>query len=168
MDYVITIDESDGAIGSEEKLAAHKQGTLHRAFSVFIFNERHELLLQQRAYNKYHSGGLWTNTCCSHPAPGEATMDAAHRRLMEEMGFDCPLAYWKPFRYRAEVDNLLIENELDHLFTGTYKGAIAPNPAEVAEYRFLSLDAIKEWIAREPDAFTAWFKMIFPDLKQKA
>lgn len=165
MDYVITIDEADQPTGTAEKLAAHQQGTLHRAFSVFVFNDRHELLLQQRAPDKYHSGGLWTNTCCSHPTPGEATIDAAHRRLMEEMGFDCPLDYLKHFRYRAEVDKDLIENELDHLYNGTYNGTVLPNPGEVSAYRFMNLEAIKEWVAREPEAFTAWFKMILPDLQ---
>lgn len=164
MDFVITIDEADRALGRAEKMAAHQHGILHRAFSVFIFNEKRELLLQQRAFNKYHSGGLWTNTCCSHPAPDEDTTAAAHRRLQEEMGFDCPLIYLRPFRYRATVDNDLIENELDHLYSGRYNGAVFPNPDEVSSYKFMSTENIRDWMQREPTAFTAWFKMIFPQL----
>ena len=164
MDHVITVSEQDEATGTEEKLKAHEDGTLHRAFSVFVFNDKHELLLQQRATSKYHSGGMWTNTCCSHPAPGEDTLAAAHRRLQEEMGFDCPLQYLQPFRYRADMTNGLIENEYDHLYTGIYNAAVHPNPDEVQAIKFLSLDAIREWIDNEPEAFTAWFKMIFPKL----
>lgn len=160
MDYVVIIDEKDQQTGTAEKLETHQRGLLHRAFSVFVFNDDHELLLQQRASNKYHSGGLWTNSCCSHPAPGELTEDAAHRRLMEEMGFDCELRYLQPFRYQANVGNNLIENELDHLYEGHYNGPINPNPDEVKTYQFLSLTEIISWIEREPGAFTEWFKMI--------
>ena len=163
MNYVITVDEADQQTGIEEKLTAHQKGILHRAFSIFIFNDQQEMLLQQRALDKYHSGGLWTNACCSHPYPGEANADGAHRRLMEEMGFDCVLEYWKPFKYHAAVDNDLIEHEIDHLYTGTYNGAIAINPAEVHEYRYLSLQEIRSWMDASPQAFTAWFKMIFPE-----
>jgi isopentenyl-diphosphate delta-isomerase len=164
MDYVITVDEQDLATGTEEKLTAHVRGVLHRAFSVFVFNDAGELLLQQRAKDKYHSGGLWTNTCCSHPKPGEDTLGAAHRRLAEEMGFDCELRYLRPFRYEAQMDNGLIENELDHLYTGICSHPIHPNPSEVMDYRYLSLQAIKKWVAREPRAFTAWFRLILPHL----
>lgn len=162
MDFVITVDEHDVAIGKEEKLKAHENGTLHRAFSVFIFNDKGEMLLQQRAWSKYHSGGLWTNACCSHPMPGEDNITAARRRLQEEMGFDCELTYLKPFRYRAEMNNGLIENEYDHLFKGEFSGVIQPNPDEVVDYKYLAVPEIKAWVDESPESFTEWFKMILP------
>jgi isopentenyl-diphosphate delta-isomerase len=163
MEYVITVDEADRPTGTEEKLAAHQKGILHRAFSIFLFNDQGEMLLQQRALDKYHSGGLWTNACCSHPAPGEETMNAAHRRLNEEMGFDCDLKFWKTFQYHAAVNNELTEHEIDHLYTGTYNGVIIPTPQEVYAYRYASLADIKKWMDDRPETFTAWFRMIFPD-----
>ncbi|MEK7619489.1 MAG: isopentenyl-diphosphate Delta-isomerase, partial [Patescibacteria group bacterium] len=125
----ILVDETDHEIGTEEKMATHERGLLHRAFSVFVFNASGELLLQQRAFEKYHSAGLWTNTCCSHPRPGEETLAAAYRRLQEEMGFDCPLNEMFTFRYLAPFPNGLTENEVDHVFFGMYDGPVNPNPA---------------------------------------
>lgn len=156
---MILVNSSDHPVGSMEKMEAHEKGLLHRAFSVFVFNSNNELLLHQRAHHKYHSGGLWTNTCCSHPRVGESNSEAAHRRLQEEMGFDCPLTYAFNFTYHAKLDKNLIEHELDHVFIGRYNGAVAPNPEEVADYRYVSLDALKSEIAEHPQRFTAWFKI---------
>ncbi len=165
MDYVITVNTKDQATGFEEKIRAHRLGLLHRAFSVFIFNDRNELLLQQRAFSKYHSGGLWTNTCCSHPSPDEqTTIDAAHRRLPEEMGFDCTLRYWKSFTYRSVLDNELTEHEIDHLYTGTYNDAPVINPQEVNAWQYLSLQEAEQWMNAAPQEFTVWFRLIFPEL----
>lgn len=158
---VILVDERDRAIGTMEKLAAHREGLLHRAISVFIFNDEDELLLQQRAAHKYHSAGLWTNTCCSHPLPDEAAMDAAHRRLQEEMGMKSDLSFAFSFQYRAAFDNGLMEHELDHVFIGHSNGHPTPNPAEVIDYRWLSQSAIEHGILAQPDAYTAWFKLIY-------
>src|ERR1700712_632794 len=131
------IVNADGqTTGTMDKMAAHRSGTMHRAFSVFIFNSKGQLLLQQRALDKYHSGGLWTNTCCSHPRLGEFNIDAAHRRLREEMGMDCELTELFQFSYRHEFDNGLIENEYDHVFMGINDELPLPNPAEVAGFRY--------------------------------
>lgn len=158
---VILVDEQDRAIGTMEKLAAHREGLLHRAISVFIFNDEDELLLQQRAAHKYHSAGLWTNTCCSHPLPDEAAMDAAHRRLQEEMGMKADLSFAFSFQYRAAFDNGLTENELDHVFIGHSNQRPTPNPEEVACYRWLGRSAIGDDVLAHPDAYTAWFKLIY-------
>lgn len=157
--YLILVNEQDECIGTAEKLPVHVSGQLHRALSVFIFNSRGEMLLQQRAAGKYHSGGLWSNACCSHPMPGETTLAAAHRRLAEELGFDTELEPLNVLRYRADVGNGLIENEYDHLYIGRYDGPVAPNAEEVQDTRYLSMAAIAEWIKREPQAFTAWFHL---------
>lgn len=161
-DHVIIVNERDEWLGTMEKLAAHEEGVLHRAFSVFILNENNELLLQQRAYDKYHSGGLWSNTCCSHPRPGESTIAAAHRRLMEEMGFDCDLLPLFHLRYRSEVGDNLIENEYDHIFYGSYSGTIDINSEEVESYRYISLEKVSEWVAKQPQLFTEWFHLALP------
>lgn len=159
---VILVNEQDEATGVMEKMEAHRQGVLHRAFSVFILNEAGEMLLQQRALGKYHSGGLWTNTCCSHPLPGETVEAAAHRRLFEEMGFDCALTSLFNFTYRTEFDNGLIEHEFDHVLAGTYNGAVNPDPAEVNTYRYLSLDTVSRLLQEDPAQFTSWFQLAFP------
>lgn len=159
---VILVNEKDEWLGLEEKMEAHKRGLLHRAFSVFVLNSNNEVLMQQRAAEKYHSGGLWSNTCCSHPRAGESTLQAAHRRLQEEMGFDCELEKIFTFRYKAEVDNMLIENEYDHIYIGYFDGMPALNEEEVAQYKFVALDELAEWVAREPEAFTVWFRMVLP------
>jgi len=141
-------------------LEAHQKGMLHRALSVFVFNENNELMLHRRALHKYHSPGLWTNTCCSHPRKNELPIDAAHRRLVEEMGFDCALEPLCTFIYKSEFDNGLIEHELDHVFIGHYNGSPTPNPEEVAEYKYISLDHVKQEVQTSPDNYTVWFKII--------
>lgn len=149
-----------------EKMEAHQKGLLHRAFSVFITNSKGEMLLQQRALTKYHSGGLWTNTCCSHPLPGENVLSAAHRRLPEEMGFDCPMQEVYSFTYRAALDNGLTEHEFDHVLVGVYDGAVTPDAEEVLAYRFLTIAAIRRLLAEEPDTFTHWFHLAFPKIAE--
>jgi isopentenyl-diphosphate Delta-isomerase len=165
MTSVILVDEQDNELGLMEKMEAHEKALLHRAFSVFIFNDAGQMLLQQRAYNKYHSGGLWTNACCSHPLPGESVADAAQRRLMEEMGFTTPLNKAFAFVYKAPFDNGLVEHEFDHVFTGYHNGSIAPNEAEVQDYCYQTMDEIKQGIAAQPHRFTEWFKIAFPKLE---
>lgn len=159
---VILVNEKDEAIGTMEKMEAHRKGVLHRAFSVFIINDAGELLLQRRALEKYHSAGLWTNACCSHQFPGETTVAAAHRRLQEEMGFDCELHEIFAFTYKSEFDNGLTEHEFDHVLLGVYNGNISPNAAEVCDYRYLPAQRILELIKNEPDTFTIWFHRALP------
>lgn len=163
---VILVDENDNPIGSMEKMKAHQEGVLHRAFSIFVFNSSGLLLLQKRASGKYHSAGMWTNTCCSHPAPGEDTKEAALRRLEEEMGFTTSIEKLFEFTYRAEFDNGLIEYEFDHVFTGLYDGEIIPNHKEVEDYTFLSIEAIQERIESSPSVFSPWFKIAFPKIAE--
>lgn len=153
------VNASGQTIGTMDKMAAHRSGTLHRAFSVFIFNSKGQLLLQQRALDKYHSGGLWTNTCCSHPKLGEFTLDAAHRRLQEEMGMDCELTELFQFSYRHEFDNGLIENEYDHVFMGINDELPLPNSAEVAGFRYVETDLLLFELFEQPDIYTPWFKI---------
>lgn len=156
---VILVDEHDHAIGQMEKLTAHQKGLLHRAFSVFIFNRKGELLLQRRAARKYHSAGLWTNTCCSHPRPEEALEAAANRRLQEEMGMNCDLSKQFSFIYRADFPNGLIEHEFDHVFFGLSDLEPIPNKAEVEEWRYVSLESLSKEIDTQPEAFTAWLRI---------
>lgn len=165
-DQVILVNEQDEEIGFMDKLEAHRQAQLHRAFSVFIFNDKGEMLLQQRAEHKYHSGGLWTNACCSHPGPGEETPAAATRRLQEEMGFSTPLTKIFDFTYRAEFENGLVEHEYDHVFLGVYSGNIHPDPNEVQDYCHKTLDDLKHSIENDPGAFTAWFHIALPLLEK--
>jgi isopentenyl-diphosphate Delta-isomerase len=159
---VVLVDENDQPVGEMEKMEAHKKGLLHRAISVFVFDTKGNMLLQQRAKSKYHGAGLWSNTCCSHPFPGETPHAAANRRLQEEMGFHTPLDHILSFTYRAEVENGLIENEFDHVYAGVYDGEIAPAAAEVAAYRYTSLDTIREELMSTPEKFTKWFHIVFP------
>jgi len=161
---VILVNEQDEVTGVMEKMEAHRKGLLHRAFSVFILNDTGEMLLQQRALDKYHSGGLWTNACCSHPFPGETVAQAAHRRLFEEMGFDCPLSELFQFTYRTDFDNGLIEHEYDHVLIGTFNGTINPNPQEVNDYRYMPVETITRLLQEQPAQFTSWFKLAFPKL----
>lgn len=154
---VILVDAKDNVLGEMEKLEAHQKGKLHRAFSIFIFNSKGELLLQKRALNKYHSGGLWTNTCCSHPRVGENITDAALRRLDEEMGFTCNLQEIFSFIYRAELNNELTEHEYDHVLFGSFEEKPTVNPAEVAEWKWMSMADILEQANVNPGQFTAWF-----------
>jgi isopentenyl-diphosphate delta-isomerase len=157
---VVLVDGNDRQIGLEEKLHAHKNGAkLHRAFSIFIFNKKGETLLQQRAMGKYHSQGKWTNACCSHPMPGESVEDAAHRRLKEEMGFDCALREVFSFTYRAEVGNGLTEHEYDHVLFGSYDGVVRPNKEEAMDHRWVSPEQLIQDVRRDPEAFTPWLRI---------
>ena len=162
---VILVDENDQPIGSMEKIEVHQKALLHRAFSVFVFNEKREMLLQKRAAGKYHSPGLWTNACCSHPQPGQETIPAATKRLQEEMGFTTHLEKAFDFVYKAPFDNGLTEYEFDHVLMGNYSGTIIPHPEEVADYCFQSLSEIKKLLQTNPDAYTVWFKIAFPKLE---
>ncbi len=158
-EFVITVDKHNQAIGQEEKLMAHRTGVLHRAFSVFIFNQHQELLLQKRALTKYHSAGLWTNTCCGHPRPGETTPAAAQRRLFEETGIHCPLSPAGVITYHAHLTSSnLIEHEVDHLFYGFFDGAPMPNPQEIDEIRWEPKEKILQELQSQPNNFTAWFE----------
>jgi len=158
-DYVILVDEQDNEIGVMEKLRAHELGKLHRAFSVFIFNDKKELLLQQRAINKYHSGGLWTNTCCSHPSPNETIKDAAIRRLYEEMGMTCDLKIINNFIYKTEFENGLTEHEFDYILTGISNSTPQINKTEVENYKWQQISEIQNDINLNPNKFTTWFKI---------
>ncbi|MCD6659426.1 MAG: isopentenyl-diphosphate Delta-isomerase [Lentimicrobium sp.] len=160
-ELVILVDHDDRETGVMEKIQAHREALLHRAFSVFVFNSKGELMLQQRALGKYHSPGLWTNTCCSHPRPGEDTEAAAHRRLHEEMGFDCTLTKIFHFTYKAPFDNNLTEHEVDHVFVGFSDTLPVINPEEVESYRFATLDDISVEMAENPELFTVWFQIAF-------
>lgn len=157
---VILVSKENLAIGSMEKLEAHQKGLLHRAFSVLVFNNKGELLLQRRAFGKYHSEGLWTNTCCSHPIPGETNMEAAHRRLQEEMGFDCDLEEAFHFIYHAPLDNNLIEHELDHVLIGFSEETPHLNTDEAIAFKWMDLDSIKSEMQTHPQHYTFWFKLI--------
>lgn len=157
---IILVDENDNVTAYGSKQEVHQSGLLHRAFSVLIYNDKGEMLLQRRALNKYHSPGLWTNACCSHPFPGEGTAEAAARRLREELGFSCPLDYHGFFHYTAPFDNGLTENEIDHVFSGIWNQEIIPNPGEVCETRWVSLPDLKKWMNEKPGEFTVWFGMI--------
>jgi len=157
-EHVVLVDEHDAEVGTAEKLSVHRSGALHRAFSVFVFDESGRLLLQRRATTKYHSAGLWSNTCCGHPRPGEGTSDAAHRRLREEFGFTCPLRRIGSFTYQAALTNGLVEHELDHVFTGQFDGAPTPHPDEVAEWRWIDVKDLEQEFASFPHTFTVWFE----------
>ena len=163
---VILVDEHDNMIGTMDKMDAHRQGMLHRAFSIFIFNRKGEMLLQQRAMSKYHSAGLWTNACCSHPQPGEKTIDAAQRRLMEELGFETPIRKIFDFTYKAEFENGLTEYEFDHVFAGEYEGQTNISPAEVNDFCYKETSEIKSMLESHPQKFTAWFHIAFPKIEE--
>lgn len=165
MTEVILVDKNDVQTGTMEKMEAHRQGLLHRAFSIFIFNSNGEFLLQQRAPGKYHNGGLWTNTCCSHPLPGENVVDAAYRRLSEEMGFSTKLAPAFNFIYKATFDNGLTEYEFDHVFTGIYDGKIEVEKTEVSDYCYKNLKDITDSLLTHPQKYTEWFKIALPQIK---
>ena len=166
MEQVVLVNDKDEELGVMEKMEAHEKALLHRAFSVFVFNQKGELLLQQRALNKYHSGGLWTNTCCSHPRPNENIAAAASRRLQEEMGFETTLEKIFDFIYQAGFDNGLTEHEFDHVFIGYYDGEIKANPKEVNDYVFRSMESIQQSLVAQEGLFTAWFEIIFPKMMQ--
>jgi len=160
MDHVILVDEQDNETGTMEKMEAHRKGLLHRAFSIVIFNSKGEMLLQRRAIEKYHSGGLWTNACCSHPGPGEAIEDAGKRKLLQEMGFACDLNFSHKFIYKVEFDNQLTEYEWDYVLVGYYDGAPSVNPDEAQSWKYQSLESIRNDAEQNPDAYTCWFKLI--------
>lgn len=163
---VILVDEKDNSVGVSEKMKAHTEGLLHRAFSVFIFNDKGEMLLQQRALNKYHSGGLWTNACCSHPSPGEETETAATRRLLEEMGFVTAVEKIFDFIYKADVENGLTEYEFDHVFVGRYSDTLNFNTEEVMAVTYKTMPDITEELKLNPERYTAWFQIAFPKIKK--
>ena len=165
MEKVVLVDRTDKEIGVMEKMEAHRRGLLHRAFSVFIFNPAGEMLLQRRAADKYHSGGLWTNACCSHPRPGEEVLSAATRRLEEELGFSTSLKKLFSFTYQSAFGNGLTEHEFDHVLAGFYAGEMAPDPAEVEEVQYLPMQKIREEIERNPEKFTTWFQIAFPRIE---
>ncbi|MBI5857828.1 MAG: isopentenyl-diphosphate Delta-isomerase [Sphingobacteriales bacterium] len=163
---VILVDENDKPFGVASKLMAHKEGLLHRAFSIFIFNTKGDMLLQQRAKSKYHSGGLWSNACCSHPQPGQDTQTAAERRLFEEMGFSTSIEKIFDFIYKAEFENGLIEHEFDHVFTGEYEGEIKINEGEAEAYCYKNIREISKSLQTHPEKYTAWFHLAFPRIEQ--
>ncbi|HEY4936445.1 MAG TPA: isopentenyl-diphosphate Delta-isomerase [Puia sp.] len=167
IEEVILVNEQDEQTGTIEKMEAHRKALLHRAFSVFIFNGKGEMLLQQRSMGKYHSPGLWTNTCCSHPRPYEEVESAARRRLKEEMGIDTSLKKSFDFIYRTEFENGLTEFEFDHVYTGIYNGQLNPDKQEVKEYCFRSMEDISEDLIRSPEKYSSWFKIAFPLLSLK-
>ncbi|MDC0449099.1 isopentenyl-diphosphate Delta-isomerase [bacterium] len=158
MDDIILVNSKDEQIGTAEKMAAHKKAQLHRAFSIFVFNDQGQLMIQQRALDKYHCGGLWTNTTCSHPAPGEKVLEAAHKRLQEEMGFDCDLEDLFTFEYKVEFDNGLTEHEMDHALIGIYNDDPKPNPQEANDWKWIDPDELKRDLEINPEKYTYWFK----------
>jgi len=160
-EQVVLVDEKDNPIGLMEKMEAHEKALLHRAFSVFIFNDKGELMLQQRAAHKYHSPLLWTNTCCSHQRDGETNLEAGKRRLQEEMGFVTEIKEVFSFIYKAPFDNGLTEHELDHVMVGTHNEAPNINKEEVEAYKWMTLQDVKKDIEKNPEEYTAWFKIIF-------
>lgn len=163
---VILVNDKDEVLGFMDKIEAHRRAMLHRAFSVFIFNRKGEMLLQQRAAHKYHSGGLWTNACCSHPRPGEETADAAQRRLKEEIGFTVPLKKIFQFTYKASFENGLTEFEYDHVYAGEYDGDIDTNSEEVQDICFKEINEIKESLKSHPQKYTAWFHIALPEIEK--
>lgn len=160
-EMVILVNEKDEKIGLMPKQEAHEKAQLHRAFSVFVFNDKNDLMMQQRALDKYHSPGLWTNTCCSHQRDGESNIVAGKRRLQEEMGFVTDLKETISFIYKAPFDNGLTEHEFDHILTGYFNETPNPNPAEVSNWKWMSIPDIKKDITLNPESYTAWFKIIF-------
>ena len=160
---VILVDSNDNEIGRMEKMEAHQKGLLHRAFSVFVFNSKGELLLQKRALGKYHSEGLWTNTCCSHPSPDESIVVAAKRRLQEEMGFSCELVAAHSFIYHVSLDNDLEEHELDHILIGSCNEDPILNKEEASDFKWMKLEDIKEDLESNPMNYTSWFKIIIQE-----
>ncbi len=160
---VILVDADDNAIGTMEKMEAHQKGLLHRALSVLIFNSKGEMLLQKRARTKYHSGGLWTNSCCSHPYPNETAAAAAARRLKEELGIDVQPTFEYKFIYKAALDRNIIEYEVDHVFTATYDGPVTVNADEVEDWKFIDITTLLIDIEQNPHQYTQWFKLIVRD-----
>lgn len=163
-DEVVLVDKNDNKIGTYGKMEAHLEGKLHRAFSVFVFNSEGDLLLQKRAFNKYHSSGLWTNTCCSHPRDTETIDNAAHRRLMEELGFDCPVKEIFSFYYEVKLGDNIFEHEYDHVFIGRYDGIPKHNPEEVDTWQWIKTDKLLHEIKNNSEEYTYWFKLVINDV----
>jgi len=163
-DLLILVDQNDNEIGLMEKLAVHQTGSLHRAFSVFVFNSKGELLLQQRADGKYHSGGLWTNTCCSHPVNGEEIGSTIKKRLKDEMGIECETNFQFSFIYKAEFDNGLIEHELDHVYFGKSDEIPMLNLLEAKDWKYISLESLEKVIHQNPNDYTAWLRICLPQV----
>jgi isopentenyl-diphosphate delta-isomerase len=160
MEEVILVNEKDEALGSMEKMQAHEKGILHRAISVFIFNSKKQVLLQRRALHKYHSAGLWSNTCCSHPRPGETNASAAKRRLMEEMGMTVELEHKDEFIYKVALEKGLSEHEYDHVFVGFSEEVPKLNPEEVMDYQWIGIEELKTELQAHPENYTYWFKLL--------
>ena len=163
MERVTLVDGDDRALGAMEKLQAHAEGRLHRAFSVFVFDGAGRLLLQRRSAGKYHSGGLWSNTCCGHPGPDEPVQEAASRRLFEEMGFHARLRPLFQFVYRAELGPAMVEHELDHVLVGRFEESPSPEPSEVDAWKWMEFDRLREAVARDPQTFTGWLRFLLSD-----
>ena len=168
MEQIILVDEQDNAIGTMEKMEAHQKGVLHRAFSVLLSNSKGEVLLQRRSEHKYHSGGLWSNTCCSHPGPDESLKDATRARLIYEMGIDVQPKFAFKFIYKASLDHNLTEHEYDHVFTGVFDGMPAVNKEEVADWKFISIKDLLSALSREPEKYTPWLKLILQRIDKTA
>jgi isopentenyl-diphosphate delta-isomerase len=162
MEQVILVDKDDNRIGVREKLDAHRNGELHRAFSVFVFNAQGALLIQQRAESKYHTSGMWTNTCDGHPRPGEETLSAARRRLLEEMGFDCELAEAFAITYQADLGDDLVEHEYDHVLVGWFDGEPAPDPDEASDWKWIDMETLAQDMQAQPDSYAPWFRIAQP------
>jgi len=160
---VILVNEKDEQIGLMGKMEAHEKALLHRAFSVFVINDKNQIMIQQRAMEKYHSPGLWTNTCCSHQRDGESNIEAGKRRLMEEMGFTTDLKELFSFIYIAPFDNGLTEHEFDHVMVGSFEGEPNLNPHEVADWKWMTAEEIKTDMNQHPEIYTEWFKIIFDE-----
>ena len=165
-ELLILVDENDNELGLLDKVLAHQKGILHRAFSVFIFNSMGYVILQRRAMDKYHSPGLWSNTCCSHPRQAEPTPEACSRRLVEEMGLTCNLNFAFTFTYRAEFENGLIEHEFDHVYFGKSDKIPKPNPQEVMDWKYISINELKQDILDHPEIYTEWLKICLPKVLQ--
>lgn len=165
MEEVVLVDDSDRDIGVMEKMEAHRKGELHRAFSVFLFNPAGECLIQKRSTEKYHSPGLWTNACCSHPKPDETVEEATKRRLREELGISCELTFVYKFKYKVQLTDTLTEHEIDYVYAGICETLPSINPEEVAEWKFVQLDEVRKDIAIHPTQYTHWFKLILGDEK---
>lgn len=169
MEEVILVDSDDNVLGTMEKMEAHRKGVLHRAFSILIFNSAGELLLQKRSREKYHSGGLWTNACCSHPSPHESIEESVRKRLQYEMGIDVNPTFAYTFQYKAPLDNALIEHELDHVYVGQFDGTPEVNPEEVEDWKFVDVEDLRKSVKDNPEKYTAWFRLMLdqPVLKEK-
>lgn len=163
---LVLVDQEDNALGVIDKMKAHEEGRLHRAFSILLYNSKGEMLIHKRAEGKYHCGGLWTNACCSHPMPEELPIAAAHRRLQEEMGMKADLNFCFSFIYKAPFDNGLTEHEYDHVFKGVTDAIPEPNPEEVADWKYISVEALKMDVKAFPENYTVWFRLILDELER--